>query len=133
MKQSELASGLERKDLLLVLARLFRFPTHSNKVSASVGGRVLEVDGDTVVLDAALTLDPAITYTLTLVVPDGITKINKDGTRTTRPRLKVFDITGHQTTDSTTEVTLDEPATTQVGAIWVLEWSEKQAQQIRLR
>jgi predicted phage tail protein len=102
------------------------------KQGQRLGGRVLEVDGDTVVLDAALTLDPAITYTLTLVVPDGITKINKDGTRTTRPRLKVFDITGHQTTDSTTEVTLDEPATTQVGAIWVLEWSEKQAALYRI-
>lgn len=102
------------------------------KQGQRLGGRVLEVDGDTVVLDAALTLDSAITYTLTLVVPDGFTKINGDGTRTTSPKLEVFNITGHQTADSTTEVTLSEPATTQVGAIWVLEWSAMQAALYRI-
>ena len=57
-----------------------------------LGGRVTEVDGNTVVLDAVLSLDSEIDYTLTLVIPDGETTTNPDGTTTTRPKLQVLNL-----------------------------------------
>lgn len=130
------------------------------KQGQRLGGRIVEVDDQSIVLDAVLNLDPAIAYTLTLVIPDGETVVNPDGTTTTRPKLQVLNlvdfrnigyeladwqltsqssdplltqdsnyiITRIQSSDATTtRIELSGVATTQVGAIWVLEWSAMQA------
>jgi predicted phage tail protein len=57
-----------------------------------LGGRIVAIDGNTVTLDAVLALSPGTAYTLTLVVPDGETLTNGDGTKTTRPKLQVFNV-----------------------------------------
>jgi len=65
-----------------------------------LGGRVTEVNGNTVVLDAVLSLDSEIDYTLTLVVPDGETTTNPDGTTTTRPKLQVLNLVNSENAGS---------------------------------
>ena len=65
-----------------------------------LGGRVTEVNGNTVVLDAVLSLDSEIDYTLTLVVPDGETTTNPDGTTTTRPKLQVLNLVNSESAGS---------------------------------
>lgn len=65
-----------------------------------LGGRVTEVNNNTVVLDAVLTLNPAIDYTLTLVIPDGETTTNPDGTTTTRPKLQVLNLVNSESAGS---------------------------------
>ena len=130
------------------------------KQGQRLGGRILEVDGNTIVIDASLNLDADTAYTLTLVIPDGETTTNPDGTTTTRPKLQVlnlvdFNSDGYEFIDqrltsqgsdplltqdsdyimariqssdaTTTKIELSGTANTQVGTIWVLEWSAMQA------
>ena len=59
------------------------------KQGQRLGGRLVEVDGNRLVLDAVLTLNPAISYTLSLVIPDGQTTTHPDGSTTTSPKLQV--------------------------------------------
>ena len=62
------------------------------KQGQRLGGRIKEIDGNRIKLDAVLNLNPAIDYTLTLVVPDGETTVNPDGSITKRPKLSVHNL-----------------------------------------
>ena len=62
------------------------------KQGQRLGGRIVSIDGNNVVLDAVLSLNPAISYTLTLVIPDGETVTNPDGSTTTTPKLATYNI-----------------------------------------
>jgi predicted phage tail protein len=130
------------------------------KQGQRLGGRVTEVNGNDIVIDATLNLSDSIEYTLTLVIPDGETVTNPDGTTVTRPKLQVYNLVsfqnaGFETIDakltsqgedplltqnadflvatiinsdaSRTRIRLDSLVDTQVGSIWVLEWSAMQA------
>ena len=63
------------------------------KQGQRLGGRIKAIDGNSITLDAVLNLNPAINYTLTLVIPDGETITNPDGSITKRPKLSVHNIT----------------------------------------
>ncbi len=62
------------------------------KQGQRLGGRIKEIDGNNIRLDAVLSLNDAIDYTLTLVLPDGETVTNPDGTITKRPKLSVHNL-----------------------------------------
>jgi predicted phage tail protein len=62
-----------------------------------LAGRLVEVDGNRLVLDAVLNLNPAISYTLSLVIPDGETVTNPDSSTTTQPKLQVLNIVDYTT------------------------------------
>jgi predicted phage tail protein len=76
------------------------------KQGQRLGGRIRSIDAvnNRVVLDAVLTLDENISYTLTLVIPDGETVTNPDGTTVTRPKLQVFNIEDFTTLSGASEV-----------------------------
>mgnify|MGYP003120446198 FL=1 len=136
------------------------------KQGQRLGGRIKEIDGNFVTVDAVLTLSPGTAYTLTLVIPDGETVIHGDGTTSVKPKLQVLNVvssadTGFEvkegriekqsTTDdlltqdsdtlfaryistdgTTTRFEVDSTVTSQVGALWVLEWSAMQAATYRI-
>tara|TARA_R100000084_G_scaffold109227_1_gene74884 strand:+ start:3968 stop:8068 length:4101 start_codon:yes stop_codon:yes gene_type:complete len=136
------------------------------KQGQRLGGRITAIDGNTITIDAVLTLTPGTAYTLTLVVPDGETITNGDGSTTTRPLLQVlnvvssteinqeiieYNIRRQSTTDdlltqggnallarvigsdgANTKFELNTTVTSQVGALWVLEWSAMQAATYRI-
>ena len=62
------------------------------KQGQRLGGRIVSIDGNRIKLDAVLALDPLISYTLTLVIPDGETVTNPDGTTTISPKLSEYGI-----------------------------------------
>ena len=62
------------------------------KQGQRLGGRIKSIDGNNIKLDAVLSLNDAIDYTLTLVVPDGETVTNPDGSITKRPKLSVHNL-----------------------------------------
>jgi predicted phage tail protein len=64
------------------------------KQGQRLGGRVRAIDAENnrITLDAVLNLNPANTYTLTLVIPDGQKTTNPDGTITTQPKLQVLNV-----------------------------------------
>jgi predicted phage tail protein len=64
------------------------------KQGQRLGGRVRAIDAENnrITLDAVLNLNPANTYTLTLVIPDGQKTTNPDGTVTTQPKLQVLNV-----------------------------------------
>ena len=62
------------------------------KQGQRLGGRIVSIDGNDIKLDAVLTPNPAISYTLTLVIPDGETTVNPDGSTVTAPKLSVHNI-----------------------------------------
>ena len=64
------------------------------KQGQRLGGRVRAIDTENnrITLDAVLNLNPANTYTLTLVIPDGQKTTNPDGTVTTQPKLQVLNV-----------------------------------------
>ena len=131
------------------------------KQGQRLGGRIRAINGNTITLDAKLNLSESIDYTLTLVVPDGETETNPDGSITTRPKLQVLNLVSftdvgeeigernivtqsgdffvtQQGTDfivgivrtseeTETKIELDGVIDSQVGALWVLEWSELNA------
>jgi predicted phage tail protein len=67
------------------------------KQGQRLGGRIYAINGNSVTLDAALSLTPGISYTLTLVLPNGETTVNADGSRTTTPRLQVVGVVSYTT------------------------------------
>jgi len=98
------------------------------KQGQRLGGRVTAIDGNVITLDATLNLDPLISYTLTLVIPDGETVTNPDGSITTQPKVQEINITGSaEAPNGHTCVSCDSIITSQVGALWVLEWNAKTA------
>ena len=136
------------------------------KQGQRLGGRIREIDGNFVTVDAVLTLSAGTAYTLTLVIPDGETVTHGDGTTSVKPKLQVlnvvdsasagFEVTEgniekQSTTDdlltqasdnliaryissdgTTTRFEVDSSVTSQVGALWVLEWSAMQAATYRI-
>jgi predicted phage tail protein len=128
------------------------------KEGRRLGGRVTAINttDNTVTLDAVLSLNPSYSYTLTLVIPNGETVINPDGTTTTTPKLQRLTVVSYTNTGNASDlndllaqdyavlvtqsddvlegfVSLDEATTTllvnstiltQIGTVWVLEWSE---------
>jgi len=62
------------------------------KQGQRLGGRIVSIDGNSIKLDAVLTPNPAISYTLTLVVPNGETTTNPDGSTSVAPKLSVHNI-----------------------------------------
>lgn len=78
------------------------------KQGQRLGGRIVEVNGKFVTVDAVLNLAPGTAYTLTLVIPDGETTTNPDGTTTVKPKLQVLNVVsssaaGYQTTTGNIE------------------------------
>ena len=136
------------------------------KQGQRLGGRIVAIDGNTVTLDAVLALVDGTSYTLTLVIPDGETLTNGDGSKTTRPKLQIFNVVSstdinnevqerriqrQSTTDNlltqsdnnlvarivtsdakNTKLELDAAVNSQIGALWVLEWSAMQAATYRI-
>lgn len=100
------------------------------KQGQRLGGRVRSINQttNTVTLDATLTLDPLNTYTLTLVIPDGETVTNPDGSVTTTPKLQTLSVTNNGTdAEGYTTIQLSSTVETQTNALWVLEWQNLQA------
>ena len=127
------------------------------KQGQRLGGRIREINGNQILLDATLNLNFANTYTLTLVIPDGETVTNPDGSVTTSPKLQVVNIVDAYNRDDRVELitqasdeittqsgltlagftTLGQDGNTtvvcsgivnsQAGALWVLEWQNLQA------
>ena len=92
------------------------------KQGQRLGGRVREIDTglNRIVLDAVLTLNPANTYTLTLVVPDGETVTNPDGSITTRPKLQTLNVVDYSSQAGASELRTitaqdEDELTTQAG------------------
>ena len=100
------------------------------KQGQRLGGRVRSIDAlnNRVTLDATLSLNPANTYTLTLVIPDGQTITNPDGSTTTAPKLQTLNVEDYSTNaEGLTTIDLNGVIDTQVGALWVLEWQSLEA------
>lgn len=97
-----------------------------------LAGRVLGISGNQLTLDTQLTLNPLISYTLSLVIPDGETVTNPDGSVVTQPKLQVLNVVSYSTVNDRTVVTCSGIVTTQAGALWVLEWSALNAALYRI-
>lgn len=67
------------------------------KQGQRLGGRIIEVEENRITLDAVLNLNPAINYTLSLVIPDGETVVNPDGSTVTSPKLQQLNIVDYTT------------------------------------
>lgn len=105
------------------------------KQGQRLGGRVRSVDTITnsVTVDATLNLDPLIGYRLTLVVPDGETVTNPDGSIITRPSLQDLGVIDCTTDESGYSVIrLQGLAQTQGGCLWILEWNAMSAAQYKV-
>ena len=104
------------------------------KQGQRLGGRIRAVDGDEITIDAPLTLQSGTAYTLTLVVVDGETLTNADGTKTVRPKLEAVNILSSTVdeNDGSTTIKVSSAVATQAGALWVLEWSAMQAALYRI-
>ena len=74
------------------------------KQGQRLGGRIKEISGNNIKLDAVLSLNDAIDYTLTLVVPDGETITNPDNTITKRPKLSVHNLISSTQDESEAEL-----------------------------
>ena len=76
------------------------------KQGQRLGGRVKAIDAlnNRITLDAVLSLNPAISYTLSLVIPDGETIINPDGSTVTQPRLQVLNVIDYSTLSGASEL-----------------------------
>ena len=103
------------------------------KQGQRLGGRVTNVNANNVTVDAALTLNPAISYTLTLVIPDGETLNNPDGTSTTAPKLSTHQIASNTPNpEGLSVLLLSGTVNTEPGCLWVLEWALKTAALYRI-
>jgi len=76
------------------------------KQGQRLGGRVKAIDApnNRITLDAVLSLNPAIAYTLSLVIPDGETIVNPDGSTTTQPKLQVLNVIDYSTLSGASEL-----------------------------
>lgn len=97
-----------------------------------LAGRILSISGNQLTLDAQLTLNPAISYTLSLVIPNGETITNPDGSVVRQPKLQVLNVTSYATVNDRTVVTCDGIVTSQENALWVLEWTALNASLYRI-
>lgn len=97
-----------------------------------LAGRIVSISGNNITLDAKLSLNPAISYTLSLVIPEGKTTTNPDGSKTFEPKLQVVNVVSYNNSGDRTVVTCDGILTTQVGALWVLEWVNLNASLYRI-
>ena len=97
-----------------------------------LAGRILSISGNQLTLDAQLTFDPTISYTLSLVIPNGETITNPDGSVVRQPKLQVLNVTSYATVNDRTVVTCDGIVTSQENALWVLEWAAKIASLYRI-
>lgn len=136
------------------------------KQGQRLGGRIVAVDGNFITVDAVLTLSPGTDYTLTVVIPEGETVTNNDGSTKINPKLEVLTVVsssdiGFQTFDegniltedsdevitqstdnliaryassdaTTTMFEVSSAVATQVGALWVLEWTSMKAATYRI-
>ena len=136
------------------------------KQGQRLGGRIVAVDGNFITVDAVLTLSPGTDYTLTVVIPEGETVTNNDGSTKVNPKLEVLTVVsssdiGFQTFDegnvltedsdevitqsadnliaryassdaTTTMFEVSSAVPTQVGALWVLEWTSMKAATYRI-
>jgi predicted phage tail protein len=103
------------------------------KQGQRLGGRVTSVNANNVTVDAPLTLNPAIAYTLTLVIPDGETTTNPDGTTTTSPKLSTHQIASNIiNADGVSVLLLSGTVNTEPGCLWVLEWAVNTAALYRI-
>jgi len=62
------------------------------KQGQRLGGRIVAVDGNFITVDAVLTLSPGTDYTLTVVIPEGETVVNNDGSTKVNPKLEVLTV-----------------------------------------
>ena len=62
------------------------------KQGQRLGGRIVAVDGNFITVDAVLTLSPGTAYTLTVVIPEGETTTNNDGSIKVTPKLEVLTV-----------------------------------------
>lgn len=62
------------------------------KQGQRLGGRIVAVDGNFITVDAVLTLSPGTDYTLTVVIPEGETVTNNDGSIKVNPKLEVLTV-----------------------------------------
>ena len=62
------------------------------KQGQRLGGRIVAVDGNFITVDAVLTLSPGTDYTLTVVIPEGETVTNNDGSTKVNPKLEVLTV-----------------------------------------
>lgn len=99
------------------------------KQGQRLGGRIRSIDAATnsVVLDTALTLSGANTYTLSLVIPNGVTITNPDGSLTVEPRLQVLNVVSYSVVDGYSVIECDGIIDSQPGALWMLEWQNLSA------
>lgn len=103
------------------------------KQGQRIAGRIKAISGNTITTDATLTLQGGVSYTVTLVVPDGETSTNPDGTTFTRPALKVHNVLSSSTSsEGLTKLTLDGTVTAQTSSLWVLEWQDLSASLYRI-
>ena len=62
------------------------------KQGQRLGGRIVAVDGNFITVDAVLNLAVGTAYTLTVVIPEGVTTTNPDGSIKTSPKLEVLTV-----------------------------------------
>ena len=74
------------------------------KQGRRLGGRVVEVTDTSILLDTTLSLNPAISYTLTLVIPDGETTIRPDGSTVTSPKLQRLAVISYTDIGNATDI-----------------------------
>lgn len=67
------------------------------KQGQRLGGRIVDVQENRITLDAVLNLNPAISYSLSLVIPNGETVTNPDGSTVTSPKLQLLNIVDYTT------------------------------------
>lgn len=67
------------------------------KQGQRLGGRIVEVEENRITLDAVLNLNPVISYSLSLVIPNGETITNPDGSTVTSPKLQLLNIVDYTT------------------------------------
>jgi len=83
------------------------------KQGQRLGGRIKEIDGNVVTLDAVLNLVVGVNYTLTIVLPDGETVTNGDGSTSHRPKLHVFNVNkASEVNQETQDIRIERQATT---------------------
>jgi predicted phage tail protein len=74
------------------------------KQGRRLGGRVVEVTDTSILLDTTLSLNPGISYTLTLVIPDGETTTRPDGSTVTSPKLQRLTVVSYTDVGNATDI-----------------------------
>lgn len=98
-----------------------------NKQGQRVAGRIRAVSGNTIALDSTLSLSELISYTTTIVAPNGETVTNPDGSVSTKPLLRSYQVDSWSTdSEGYTTLTLSGASVVDsiAGSLWVLEWQD---------